>query len=132
LFAQPSSSLTKRIDSKFYGSDKLFMQKAAQAVWMQASDVSSSQSGISGTLTSVMSGISIQSAQFPSVESIASSATFNIQASFQSPTPYYALWGTSAEGMAFVSWGLRFQTQSPDFILGNLMLGWTPITALYG
>ena len=99
---------------------------------MHASDQSVGQAGVTATLTSVYSGVSIQKTDFPSVASITSSDVFSIQASFTAPTPYYNLWGTSAEGTAFVNWGLRLQTKSPDFILGNIVLGWTPITALYG
>ena len=57
LFYNPSATLPKRIDTKLYGADKMFIQKQALAVYMQATDNSSSISGITGTFLLSVSGL---------------------------------------------------------------------------
>ena len=132
LFAAPSTKLTKRFDTKQYGADRMFIQKQAYAVWMQAQDFSTTAAGISGTFTLVTSGIGIQSAFNPSGQSLTSSSVFHIQPSFAAPYPYWPLWGTSTGGIYFVTAALRFSTTAPDFTLGNLVIGYGDKVAYFG
>ena len=132
LFAKPSVNLTKRFDTKQYGTDRIFIQKEARAVWIQAQDNSTTAAGVSGTFTMVASGIGIQSKWNPSGQSLTSSGVFHIQPSFEATNPYWPLWGTSTAGTFFITMGLRFSTTAPDFTLGNMLVGYTEKTSYFG
>jgi hypothetical protein len=130
LFSTPSSTLPKRLDTKVYGADKMFVQKQALAVYMQATDNSSTSSGITGNFLLSVSGIALQNFFQPSLQS----GTYNVslvQPNFQSPSPYYGFWGSSLEGVGFVMAGLRFSSTSPDFTLGHLLMGYSDVVASY-
>jgi hypothetical protein len=130
LFATPSSTLPKRLDTKVYGADKMFVQKQALAVYMQATDNSETSSGISGNFLLSVSGIALQNFFQPSLQS----GTYNVslvQPDFQSPSPYYGFWGSSLEGVGFVMAGLRFSSTSPDFTVGHLLMGYSDVVASY-
>jgi hypothetical protein len=130
LFDTPSSTLTKRIDTKVYGADKMFIQKQALAVYMQATDHSTTLAGITGNFLLSVSGIALQNFFQPSLQS----GTYNVslvQPNFQSPSPYYGFWGSSLEGVGFVMAGLRFSSTSPDFTLGHLLMGYSEVVASY-
>ena len=132
LFSTPSVTLAKRFETKQYGADKMFIQKQVLAIWMQAQDNSVAAAGVDGTLTSVVSGIGIQSQRFPSGQSLTTSQSYNVQPNFPATYPYWPLWGTSMGGIYFVTQGVRFTTNSPDFTLGNLVIGYTDKTAYFG
>lgn len=130
LFNTPSAQLTKRAETKIYGANLMFVQKQALAAYVQATDHSDTNAGISGTLALAISGLSLQSNIDPSLQS----GIFNTalrQPNFKSPEPFYGLWGTSLEGVGFVMTGIRFTTTSPDFTLGNLVIGYSEVVAAY-
>ena len=130
LFYTPSATLPKRIDTKLYGADKMFIQKQALAVYMQATDNTSTLSGITGTFLLSVSGIALQNTFQPSLQS----GTYNValvQPNFQSPYPYYGFWGASLEGAGFVLAGLRFTSTSPDFTVGHMLMGYSEVVASY-
>lgn len=130
LFYTPSSTLPKRLDTKIYGADKMFIQKQALAVYLQATDNSSTVSGVKGNILLSVSGIALQNYFQPSLQS----GTYNVslvQPDFQSPSPYYGFWGSSLEGVGFVMAGLRFASTSPDFTLGHLLMGYSDVVASY-
>ncbi|MDE2096657.1 MAG: hypothetical protein KGL39_05365, partial [Patescibacteria group bacterium] len=132
LFSTPSSSLTKRLDTKQYGTDRMFLIKTAMTVHVQAEDNSAGLAGVSGTLSLVASGLALQNNFDPSVTGGVVNGTFRIQPSFQAPYPTWPLWGTSAGGIEFVTLSIRFSTTSPDFTLGNLVVGYRETTAFFG
>ena len=132
LFAKPSASLTKRFDTKQYGADRPYIQKIALATYMQAQDNSLTQSGIGGTFSVVSSGIALQNAFAPTGASQIWTNTFRIQPAFFSPPPFFGLWGTAMGGMTFITMGVRFTSTSPDFTLGNFVIGYKDETAYFG
>ena len=132
LFAQPSSKLTKRIDTKQYGADRMFIQKQALTTWLQAQDNTTNSAGVVGAFTLVASGIEPQNIFAPSLTSVTASSVFQVQPDFPAPYPYWPLWGTSMGGIYFVTAGLRFTTTSPDFTLGNMVLGYADRVAYFG
>lgn len=132
LFAQPSTALAKRFDTKQYGADRSYIQKQALGIWLQAQDQSLTQSGVRGTLVSVASGIALQNGFAPSDSSEVWTSNFRLQPNFTSPPPFWGLWGTAMEGVAFITMGIRFTSNSPDFTLGNLVIGYKDVTAFYG
>jgi hypothetical protein len=134
LFAQPSSTLTKRIDTKYYGANNPFLQKDLYAIWVQASDQSQAQSGV-GWVTNVnVGGIAIQDPNYPSMPSGVAIQPFALVTEPNFPpntnTLFYPVSPTGTEGIPFLTLGLSMTTTSPDFILGNLVIGWTPTGAL--
>jgi hypothetical protein len=129
LFQTPSASLTKRLWTKSYGADSMFVIKEALYLWLQGQDQSVAGAGISGTVLSDISTVGSLSASntwtFPSTII----ATVAQQPQFLAPAPSWPLWGTSMQGVAFATLGLRFTTTSPDFILGNVVIGYRNVRA---
>jgi hypothetical protein len=132
MFSAPSTTLAKRFDTKQYGADRMFLQKQALAVWMEAQDNSVAQAGVTGSFALVVSGIGIQSPKFPSGQSLVSAKALHLQPAFPAAFPYWPLWGTSMGGIYFVTAGLRFTSNAPDFTLGNVLFGYKDITAYFG
>ena len=130
LFTTPSSTLVKRVETKFYGAQTMFLQKQALAAYVQATDNSSTNAGISGAISLSISGLAQQNHFNPMLQS-GNYVTALQQPNFQSPNPFYGFWGTSLEGIGFVLLGARFTTTSPDFTLGNLVIGYADVVASY-
>lgn len=139
LFGRASATLPKRFDTKLYGSDKMFMEKSLLGIWIQAQDNSAGLSGIFGTLSAAISGIggaTQNGVPFPindfsqTVPSGVSEPFLN-QVAIASPPPFWNVWGAAIEGNGFMSCGIRFTTQSPDFTLGNLVVGYTDHVAFF-
>ena len=129
LFSQPSSTLNKRLDTKYYGGDRSFLIKEMLATWIQASDLSSSAVGVTGTLSGVFSGalqVGINN------YTLSGSSLWTVPMSLTSPAPYFGVWGTAPLGaMPFVSLGLRLTSTSPDFVLGNWVIGYKEATGIF-
>jgi hypothetical protein len=108
----------------------MFVQKQALAAYLQATDHTDAQTGISGQILLDISGLALQNAFNPMLQSGVYNVSL-VQPNFQSPEPFYGFWGTSLEGAGFVLTGLRFYTTSPDFTLGNLVIGYADVVASY-
>ena len=132
LFAQPSTKIQKRLDTKQYGADKPFIQKKALATYFQATDNSAAPSGISASLTTFVSGIPTPDGAQETMLASGEFASFVEQPAFPSPAPAYGLWGTSMNGLGCVTISVRFTSTSPDFTLGNLVIGYSDELAYYG
>jgi hypothetical protein len=132
MFAQPSSTLVKRLNTKQYGADEAILQKQALATWLQASDKSTTLSGVSGTLTTYVSGIATLSGTPPATLTSGLYNTYPLQPNFVSQFPAFGLWGTSMEGLGFVTMSVRFTTTSPDFTLGSFVIGYKLVHSYYG
>jgi hypothetical protein len=132
LFASPSSSLQKRFDTKLYGSDRIFIEKAAQGVWFQAQDNSAAEVGINGVVDVAISGMNGGEVS-DLAETVPSGVSQPLQNQVQlaSSPPAWNVWGTSIQGNAFFSMGLRFVSSSPDFTLADLVIGYTEHTAFF-
>ena len=130
LFTTPSSTLVKRVETKFYGAQNMFVQKQALAAYVQATDNSNTNAGVAGTISLSISGLAQQNNFNPMLQS-GNYVTALQQPNFQSPNPFYGFWGTSLEGIGFVLLGARFTTTSPDFTLGNLVIGYADVVASY-
>ncbi len=135
LFASPSTAITKRLDTKFYGGDKPFIVKELFGTWITASDMSSGAVGISGSLSAVISGTPNYYAPPNAQVATIKNQIFNSWTqtpSFQSPTPYYATWGAAPTGyVGFTTIGMRFASTSPDFVIGNWVIGYGEAFAIF-
>ncbi len=132
LFHTPSATLEKRFDTKQYGADRMFVVKQALTVHLQMQDESSDSSGVQGVLSAVASGLAVQNGEFPTAAGKIWGTTFENQPAFVAPYPFWPLWGTSMGAFAFVSMGLRFSSTSPDFILGNVVIGYKDYFGYFG
>ncbi len=135
LFSTPSTNITKRLDTKLYGNEKPFVIKQLMGVWMTASDVSTGATGISGTLTAFISGSpnynSNPNALYNTIPNQLYT-NFNLQPSFQSPTPYFQTWGSGLQSnVPFTVGGVRFSSTSLDFVIANWMLGYVDKSAIF-
>jgi hypothetical protein len=135
LFNKPSTAITKRLETKFYGGDKPMIVKALSGVWLTASDLSTGGVGVSGTLAAVVSGT--PNAYAPPNAEVATIqnqlyVSWNNQPNFKTPYPYFATWGTAPQSdVAFTTIGLRFSSTSPDFVLANCVIGYTEEFAIF-
>ncbi|HEY4355950.1 MAG TPA: hypothetical protein VGN16_09400 [Acidobacteriaceae bacterium] len=140
LFEQPSASLTKRLTTKYYGTESLLILKDFLNLYLQAQDFSTGNSGITMNVEMVASGIAVQptepGARFDNdsvADTVFNSNTFAHmlyqQPVFNAPMPYWPVWGTGTGGLSFNTLGVRFTTQSPDFGLANLVIAYQDNTA---
>jgi hypothetical protein len=130
LFQSPSSNLTKRMDSKIYGSDKPFIIKDLYSMYVQTQDYSVAQSGFTANILFNVSGVLPQNAQFPSVANGVYD-TLQVQpASISSQPPGWATYGTGAQGLPFVSCGFRLTSSSPDFAISHVLVGYQDKAAI--
>ena len=143
LFTTPSTKITKRLETKYYGAANGHIIKQFLATWLEASDMSVGSLGIAGTLTAVVGGSPNMYAT-PDGEAATIPnqifSTWTQPLSFQSPSPYFATWGAAPAGpapfggaayVAFTTLGLRLSSTSPDFILGNWMIGYHEVRAIF-
>lgn len=131
LFQQPSTALNKRLDTKQYGTDKMFIQKQLLATWLQVQDQSASGDGVDGTLTMISSGLVEQVHNFESVPSVETNLIIQQPHIPSSPPPFWGVWATGTNGQTFMALSLRFESKSADFILGNWVLGYLDIKAFF-
>lgn len=135
FFATPSVSLTKRIDTKVYGADRMFMQKDVLAAWMVGQ--SHTADPVTAAWGLVLSGISpLVAAGHPtpydSPQQNRVAANITVQPSFSSPEPYWGLFGTGIGSEACTMAQMRMMSNAADFTLGNLLIGYTERLAYYG
>jgi hypothetical protein len=129
MFAQPSSGLQKRLATKQYGAESMFIQKQADSIYLQAQDKSVGLVGVSGTIqTSVSTIATLLSGAAPPLIS-GTYTTVLEQPAFESPDPTWPIWGSGLGGIAFTSISIEFSSNSPDFVLGNLVIGYTAAKA---
>lgn len=127
LFNAPSTSLTKRFDTKQYGADSSFLVKDLMFTSMTAQDLSSGAAGVQGSMSYVASGLAVQAAGYGAVQSGVAQNSLISSINFSSPNPYWGTWWAGTVGLSFVYAGARFTTNSPDFVLANLVLGYVPV-----
>ena len=134
LFNQPSTNLTKKLTTKYFGVDRAYVQKEALGVWLVAQDTSKTQVGISATVNLQVSGIApLLGPVQPELGPFAAGlyAALVQQPGFTTPTPAWGLWGTSAENIAFTTLGVTLTTTTSDFILADLAVGYRDVVAYY-
>lgn len=131
LFAQPSTSLIKRLDGKFYGGDNPLMLKDFHGFWMSAQDQTGS-AGVTCNVNFTLSGFAIQAGGDESAPDIASIDLILVQPDFLGPRPFWPVYGTGTGGAPFFSIQAKLTTSSPDFTLGHLLLGYVDQQAFYG
>ena len=140
LFQQPSTALVKRLDSKHYGADSLFIMKDLHTLWLAAQDHSPGTQGISVNCVVAVSGVASQDPDRPSLQSGTYDAgeILYAQPSWPpgdvalgaAPAPFYPVWAAGSPGVPFMTMGWRMSTTSPDFSLSHMLVGYT-YTAAY-
>lgn len=125
LFQKPSSTLVKRMDTKLYGGNSPFMIKQLYGFWMNVRDMSAGEVGASFNVTMQTGGLGVQDENYPSVPT--GLYQLNVEPSLPSDenTVYYPAIGTGNPGIPFVTCGAQISSTSPDFIVGNILLGYT-------
>jgi hypothetical protein len=136
LFQTPSHNIAKRLDTKVYGGDQPLMFKNFLGLWMSGQDRSVQSFGIDCNFTFNISGVADEptpatpTIDMTSMPSLTQSLILS-QPSFQAPYPYWPVFGTGSGGAPFTAIQALMTTNSPDFILGSLAMGYTDIQAFY-
>ena len=139
LFNQPSSTLTKRLDTKLYGANAPIVNKDLQGFYMQAQDLSTDSAGVEASISLAVSGIAVQVEDFNTVPSgVYTQADYPgppdlmlfMQPEFPAEPPGWPVFGAGVGGMPFMNLGVRLTTTSPDFVLAHLLLSYTDGPAL--
>jgi hypothetical protein len=139
LFAEPSATLQKRLDTKLFGAADPMVEKDVLGFYMQAQDQTEDAAGISAQVSFAVSGPSdanqsgdetLQSvpsqvytvAEFPGQGVVDLLMT---QPEFQAPSPFWPLFGTATGGIPAINCGARLTTTSPDFVLSQMFVAYT-------
>lgn len=131
LFATPST-IAKVISTKQYGANKEWMLKTFYALWLNAIDKSSSQTGLSfsGSVDSVGVALPVVNPITEALQSIPSgSYPFPVGLNFVAPQPLGAVFGIGAATgllpvVPAVEVGVTLASSSEDFEIVNLNLGY--------
>jgi hypothetical protein len=126
----------KKLNTKAYGGDKPFIVKSIQGVWMTASDLSAEAQGIDGSMKAVVSGAANYNGDPRGVYNTVPNYTYTLTPNpyFASPSPYFSTWGAGsvANGaFAFTNISVNFASNSSDFVIGNLVLGYRDEMAIF-
>lgn len=128
LFQQPSAALVKRLDTKVYGVDSLFLIKDLYSLHVTAQDLSSGQSGVAASVTFNTSGPAQQALNFNSTPSGAYASVPIGTLNFAAPSPAWPVWTSGTKGLPFNLIGMRLESTSSDFVLGFVALGYVPVS----
>jgi hypothetical protein len=122
LFSAPSSSLTKRLSTKLYGSQYGFVMKQAVSLYAQAQDLTANGAGVTFDKTTIDN-------------EVGSFLTPNV-VSFPKGEPrepvFASVYAAESGDVSGVNLGVTIETTSPDFSLFNLILGYTDLVGLFG
>jgi hypothetical protein len=133
LFATPSTTLVKRLDTKMYGGGPNgFVIKDMTYQFMQAQDKSANAAGVTCAVTLVASGMTPQpnDPELTTVPNISLAGPFYYNGTFAAPSPYWPSFGTRTTGVSFFTIGARLTTTSPDFILADWRFAYQDVGAL--
>jgi hypothetical protein len=128
LFNRPSATLIKRLDTKLYGTDSMFISKQLYRMWTQMQDFSANSAGI---FCQVSFAASNDTPTLPAVSAVPSGVftALNSDLNILAPAPAWPVFGTGTAGVPFFAIGARLSSTSPDFAIGNLIIGYTPTVA---
>jgi hypothetical protein len=129
LFTQPSNKIVKRLDTKAYGADRAFVVKSIQGIWMTASDLSVDAQGVQGSMAAIASGAANYNGDPRGIYNTVPNRTYTLTPppAFASPDPYFSTWGAgsiAAGSFAFTNISVTFSSTSPDFVVGDLIIGY--------
>ncbi len=118
LFGTPSPALTKTLSTKLYGANTAIIVKEALGFYLQAQDLSGTNASV--TLTTATTDSEIGSFALPN------------SISFVSAPPAYNTYATTSGDVFGTNLGLTISSQSPDFSIQYLGLGYIDAGSLFG
>lgn len=135
MMAQPSALIAKTFRTKLFGAQQQYVIKRSLIAYMQASDQSTGQGGL-------QFNVSIDTAGLPAVTlgGVTEPPPFAPSGSYPVPSPLFSAplgtWPLLAvpadTGVPGINLGLTTISNSPDFAVANVMLGYYDETAVYG
>ena len=121
LCSAPSATLQKKLSTKLYGAQDIFLQKLALDFYVQAYDKSANNAGIS-----IGVAIDNENTTFP-VPAPGGPATF------PAPNPpSTALWAANSGNVGGFNLGMTLASTSPDFTIENIALAYQHEASLFG
>lgn len=131
LFNRPSSTLAKRLDTKYYGAPQSYMVKQMDSLYVVVQDKSGA--GVNITASYVVSGITAQERNFEQTQNGIAVTDADLQPTLSAPIvapPYWSVFGALIGDFPFSHVGARLTTTSPDFVLGNLIFSYADLQAV--
>lgn len=122
LFEAPSAALSKKYATKLYGAQDAFLIKQAMSLYVQAQDLTESRTGVVFNKTTI-------DTEFGSFLT-PSQVFFPSMTSTLPPVQY--MYAAETGDVVGVNLGITMETISPDFTLSNLIMGYVPVTGLFG
>ena len=127
LFNTPSAALSKKLSTKQYGGTQPFLTKMSHSIYLEAEDKSVNQVGISFPTASI-DGVGLA---VPAVNSVtaatlscpSTSVPFAQPMQFVAPAGIGSVYARATPDVPGLGIGATLVSQSPDFVLKNLVLG---------
>lgn len=122
LFNAPTTELTKTLSTKLYGQQEAFILKQAMGFYLQAQDLSAARTGI--TFQTATMDNELASYPFENTVSFPAMSTAN--------PPAMPLFACATPDVPGCNLGVTLKTNSPDFAINNLILGYVSLTGIFG
>lgn len=122
LFNAPTTELTKTLSTKLYGQQEAFILKQAMGFYLQAQDLSAARTGI--TFQTATMDNELASYPFENTVAFPAMSTAN--------PPAMPLFACATPDVPGCNLGVTLKTNSPDFAINNLILGYVSLTGIFG
>lgn len=130
LFAQPSTTLQKKIMTKMWAAETAYIIKEPLAAYVRASDKTTQQSGVALNVTFEAYGIARQAGQQTELNSMTYPAP--VQPNFSAPDPAQPVSGFIAPAVAGNALGLTITTTSPDILISDISCVYRNVAPVFG
>lgn len=122
LFNAPSSALAKSLSTKTYGAQQLYILKQAMAVYAKAQDMSAARVGVTFSTSTIDTELGV----YPMPNNVVFPPNTSVL------PPYNPIYAGGSGDVVGSNLGLTLVSTSPDFTLQNLVIGYVPVTGLFG
>ena len=113
-----------------YGGEREMIVKEAMVMYLRSTDKSPGQNGISGTIIMESEGKAKQDGQQDEAPQLR--VPNEVQPSFQAPNGTQPVWAASATAVHGTAIGATLVSNSPDFVISGLSIGYRDVFGIFG
>ena len=113
-----------------YGGERELVVKNAMVMYLRSTDKSPGQNGISGTIIMESEGKAKQDGQQEEAPQLR--VLNEVQPSFQAPNGTQPVWAASATAVFGTALGATMISNSPDFVISGISIGYRDDFAIFG